>query len=274
MLTRILNYIREFCSLQPPKGASQNHWKSGFTLVELMVVIIIVNLLSGVAIPQVSGLIEKTREKLDLLKLYYLRDALNRALYEDDVHNIQEGEHGTCKSVNGKTLDGYLADSKGVALFIIQRSSYMPVNYQGTQGQTKTNNMCGLTFTDGYWNTALKEAGFGAVADIIKDRANNDNINEKSTTYNSEKNKANSSWWRTWPKEPIFQSKFLNYDGTQTTASNVGIVLKIMWSGRNPDSHSLEVFFAFDSGDYETALRSRYGTCFSTLGDAGCKNTK
>ena len=68
MLTKVLNNI------------PQNNRKAGFTIIELMVVIIIVNLLSGVAIPKLTELIERTRERVDLLKFYYLRDALNRAL--------------------------------------------------------------------------------------------------------------------------------------------------------------------------------------------------
>ena len=279
MLTKILNNIREFCSLQTPKGASPNRWKGGFTLVELMVVIIIINLLSGVAIPKVTDLIEKTREKIDLMKLYYLRDALNRALYEDNVTNVKAGDnlssYNACKNVDATTLENNLKSDKGVALFIIQRSSSMPVNYQGTHSKAQSNNMCGLMFNDGYWYTAFKEAGFGAVADIIRDRAsagNDVNVSTTSKTYTAVPNSMKSSWWRTYPTNPIFISKFMGSDPTERTESNTSIVLRVRWSGGNPDSHSLEVFFTYDKGNYQSALRSRLGTCFSTIGEAGCQN--
>ena len=152
--------------------------KAGFTLVELMVVIIIVNLLSGVVIPKCTDLIEKSRERIDIMKLYELRNALNRALYEDSYDNIEEGTYGSCGKVSKEGLEQGLKE--GLALFIIQRSSYMPANYQGVHSSAKTNNMCGLLFSGGFWSDALKDAGFGAVADIIQDRANGDKINKNS----------------------------------------------------------------------------------------------
>lgn len=280
MLTRILNNFREFCSLKVPQGASQNKWKGGFTLVELMVVIIIINLLSGVAIPKCTDLIEKTREKIDLMKMYYLRDALNRALYEDVVTNVTAVEglnnYNACKNVNGTDLETKLKSTTGLALFIIQRSSSMPVNYQGTHSKAQSNNMCGLMFSNGFWNTAFKDAGFGAVADIIRDRAsagNDQNVTTTSKTYTAVPNSMHTSWWRTYPTNPIFISKFMTSDPTERSESNTSIVLKVRWAGGNPDSHSLELFFTYDSGDYQSALRSRLGTCFSTIGEAGCKNT-
>ena len=42
----------------------------------------IMGFLATVAVPKFFGVAEKTREKADLMKLYYLRDALNRALIE------------------------------------------------------------------------------------------------------------------------------------------------------------------------------------------------
>lgn len=261
MLTKILKRLCEFCSLQAPKGAPQNRWKGGFTIVELMVVIIIVNLLSGIAVPKLTDMIEKTKEKMDVMKLYILRDALNRALYEDQYDNIQVGTYGSCGAVSKDKLDTAL--KYGMGLFIIQRSSYMPVNYQGVHSSANTNNMCGLMISGGFWNTALKEAGFGAVADIITDRANGDRINTKSSTYTAEKNAMNNSWWRTYPTQPIFVSNFLKHDATQITASNTAIVLYVKWAGGNPKSHSLEVYFG-TNGKNVKGLTSRLGTCFST----------
>ena len=57
--------------------------KKGITLMELMVVIAIMGVLSTVAMPKFFGFGEKTREKIDLLKLYDLRNAINIALVED-----------------------------------------------------------------------------------------------------------------------------------------------------------------------------------------------
>ncbi|WP_405338191.1 type II secretion system protein [Fibrobacter sp.] len=250
MLTKVLN------------SATRNNRKAGFTLVELMVVIIIVNLLSGVAVPKLTDMIERTRQRLDVMKLYYLRDALNRALYEGEYDDINEGTYGSCGNVSKAQLDSGL--KYGLGLFIIQRSSYMPANYQGVHSSAKTNNMCGLLFSGGFWSDALKDAGFGAVADIIKDRANGDKINTNSKTYTAQKNDMNNSWWRTYPTQPIFVSNYLKNDPTQVTASNASIVLYVKWAGGNPQSHSLEVYFATDSKNGK-GLVSKQGTCFSTL---------
>ena len=62
--------------------------KRGITLMELMVVIAIMGILSTVAMPKLLGFDERAREKIDLMKLYDLRNALNLALIEDDVVGV------------------------------------------------------------------------------------------------------------------------------------------------------------------------------------------
>ena len=267
MLTEILNRIVEFCSLKAPEGAARNKWKGGFTIVELMVVVIIVNLLSGVAIPKCTDLIEKTREKIDLMKLYYLRDSLNRALYEGeyDSNTLSSSKSGytACKDVSKASLDNGL--KTGVGLFIIQRSKTMPANYQGVHNLANTNNMCGLIISEGFWNSAFKEAGFGAIADIIDARASagkDANVKQDASTYTAEKNSINNSWWRTYPTKPIFISYFMNHNPTAVDASNPSIVLYAKWTGGNEKSHSLDIYFG--EGKNTKGIVSRLGTCFST----------
>lgn len=280
MLTKVLNNIREFCSLQPPKGASKNHWKGGFTLVELMVVIIIVNLLSGVAIPKCTDLIEKSRERIDLLKLYHLRDALDRAMYENDALNVPEGNHGNCNNVSSANLNKYLESDLGVGLFIIEFHNTAEPNYQGIHNQSKTQNMCGLMYDGGIWSSALRDAGFGAVADIVKDRANGNKFDRDSKTYSMSKlnvksgKDAGKQWDRTYPTVPIFKSKILNGTDPKVVNDSQGrLVMKARWAGGNSQSHSIEIFFAGDKCGSNGALRSRLGTCFSTRGDAGCSES-
>ncbi len=280
MVIKILKRITDFCSLKAPEGTTRNNRKAGFTIIELMVVIIIINLLSGVAIPKVTDLIEKSREKTDLLKLYYLRDALERAMYENDALNVSEGNHGNCKNVSSTTLSNYLESDLGVGLFIIEFHNTAEPNYQGTHGKAQTQNMCGLMYDGGIWTSAMREAGFGAVADIVQDRANGNSFNRKSKTYSMSKleffksNGQKESWDRTYPTNPIFKSKILSGKDSKVVDNKQGrLVMKARWAGGNSQSHSIEIFFAGDGCGSNGALLSRLGTCFSTRGDAGCSES-
>lgn len=277
MLTKVLNKIREFCSLQAPKGASLNRWKGGFTLVELMVVIIIVNLLSGVAIPKCTDLIEKSRERVDLLKFYYLRDALDRALYEDDALRI-DGTAKCGKSQNStNNLSDWLATEQGVSLFIIELHEKFRANYQGEHWRTGDNhNMCGLLSSEGFWSQAFRDAGFGAVADIIIARADNDKFSQHPGDYVTESvTHGTETWTRSYPKTPLFNSRVLNNDPNSEKTGNNGqnrYSMKVRWTNCDPESHSLDVFLT--KNGTTNVLTSRLGTVFSTATNMTCPAKK
>lgn len=274
MLTKILKKNGMFRSL---KAASQNKWKGGFTLVELMIVIIIVNLLSGVAIPKITNLIEKTRQNIDVMQLYYLRDALNRAMYEGEMTNdgnVADNKAG-CQEVSTEKMNSYLKSTKGMLLYVVEQNSVWPANYQGAGKGAGTNNMCGLLVAGGFWRSAFQDAGFGAIADIVYARAkSNSNGNDipQYQTSSFTAYKMSNGWWRTYPTKPLFISRFMNNDGSLGT-NQTRFAMKMQWHGMNEKSRSLEVFFGEHDKDWDQALLSRQGVCFSTYGHVGCKRS-
>ena len=246
MLSGILKKLGELCSLKAPQRASRNKWKSGFTIIELMVVIVIINVLSGVAVPQLTDYIEKTRQRIDLMKLYYLRDALNRALYEGDVQNIDEKATCSGRQNSKDKLSKWLASKDGVTLFIIELHDVLPANYQpDNKNRIKDDqNMCGLLTSNGFWSDALRDAGFDAIANILIDRQTGKYRDDKGyTAYQVKIN--NQNWWRTFPTQPLFVSRAMNGD---PNAAKTGVGgqnrynFKIRWTNGNEQSHSLEVF--------------------------------
>lgn len=251
-----------------------NHWKSGFTIIELMVVIIIINVLSGVAVPKLTDYIEKTKQRIDLMKLYYLRDALNRAMYEGDVFDIDESQ--TCDGVknNKEKLSQWLATDSGVTLFIMELHNELEANFQAKNNNrfTDVQNMCGVLSGGGFWADAFKDAGFGAIADILyaRDHTSGGKI-QSGATYDAYQVKINNqNWWRTHPREPLFISRALNGDpNAPLTASKIGgqnrYKFKTRWANGNAKTHSLEVFIQNAQGtNNKKPFTTRQGVCFST----------
>ena len=149
--------------------------KRGITLMELMVVIAIMGVLSSVAMPKLFGFGEKAREKIDLMKLYDLRNAINIALIEDseamsNYSPVQSQNDSTRNSFITKLHNG-LSSNGGAALFVIELRSDLSINVQGKHWKANnTYNVCEMVGTDGTFYSALKTANFDGVADIIAAR--------------------------------------------------------------------------------------------------------
>lgn len=247
--------------------------KNGFTLIEVMIVIVIMGLLAAIAVPKIYGIIERSRENIDRLKLFYLRDALNRALVEnaDALNNYTLVQPQKAGDVANKLGEGGL-DAKlvtGVPLFIIELDNGLAVNVSGTHSEAKT--ICELIGTGGTLFDALKEGGFGDVAEIVKERLLHDNNVNKNSPYYSVSSYTNSrgTWNRTSPKHPFFFSRALN----EAEQGKTRLTMNIQWSGGRKESQSVEVYLVPAGKAWNESYYTSHGVCFSTYGPAGCSNS-
>ena len=218
--------------------------------MELMVVIAIMGVLSAVAMPKFFGFGEKTREKIDLLKLYDLRNAINIALIEDSdalahytpVKNLNDDQK---KNLLTKLSNGLSSDG-GATLFVIELHNGLSINVQGSHGSANnTNNICEMIGSSGTWYMALKD----------------------SYTSKSYINSRKQTDYRTAPKKPLFQSKALNIGKIN---DNERYTVSVRWTDPLSPGYSVEVYLLPHGKTWESAYMTDNGTCFSTYGNKGC----
>jgi len=269
----------------------QNKCKHGFTLIEVMVVIIIMGFLAGILVPIALGAIERSRENIDRMKLFYLREALNRALVEneDALFNSAFVTSGDKAAGNLSKLKTKLASEAGVDLFVIEMRPDLPTNVQNNHPSINSGSeMSKLVGSGGTWYDALKESGFVGVADILNARNNGGNLTKDGDTYYAFSYKSGSStYYRTYPKEPMFISRELNNGKSSGLGgitsqggnnTNYRLTMNFQWNGMDENSRTVEVALVPAGGKMMTkggtggALLTEHGVCFSTYGPKGCED--
>ncbi len=249
--------------------------KRGITLMELMVVIAIMGILSTVAMPKLFGFGEKAREKIDLMKLYDLRNALNLALIEDNAAmEVYDPVTGVDRDAFSKKLNYALSTNTGAALFVIELHKNTSINVQGKHRTLPANvNICEMIGDAGTFYNALRDANFEGVAEIIAERLNkNDSKIEGNDVFTTKKytTSTKQDLYRMAPVRKLFQSQALNVGKID---DNTRYTLSLRWSDPD-DPYSVEVYLLPSGKDWQSAYKSDYGTCFSTYGRKGCKNSK
>ena len=150
----------------------------------------------------------------------------------------------------------------------------LSINVQGSHNSANnTYNVSEMIGDGGTFYTALKDANFDGVADIIADRIKGlGNYKNGGDTYTSIPwQKGSTTYYRTAPKRTLFQSKALNAGKIN---DNTRYTLSIRWSDPDNPGYSVEVFIIPDKGEWNTAYMSDFGTCFSTYGRKGCAKRK
>lgn len=271
--------------------------KHGFTLIEIMVVIVVLGVLAGVGAPKLIGYSEKVKEKADMMKLYYLRDALNRALLESEVALYQSDfvTKGDKAEDNLKKLKDKLASEAGVDLFIIEMRPDMANNIQHNHSSINNGSeMSKIIGSSGVWYDALRDSGFEGVADIValRNGTRKGKLDQDGDTYYaySYTDAAGKTQYRTTPKSPIFMSKLLNRGKNDelnnitsqgSNKTNYRLTMSFQWTNGEESNHSVEVALLpakakmrKKSNKKGGALFSDNGVCFSTYGPIGCADYK
>lgn len=216
--------------------------KRGFTIIELMVVIVIINLLSGVALPQLTGYIERTKEKMDLMKLFYIKNAFERGLYELEATN--GNAVSSAQSLSGFTGDGgdksiqrQLSDKRGMSLLCLGLNS--DINKDGF-ARYWVGDLHPSLYANDFYKDVLSAAGFGVFASKFSHC---------------------SGRCDTWIP-PIFLSKALKAKGKYNSDQHIKVKWTKFTSDHKPLSRDVVVWIGDGGGG--TILTGWQGTEFVT----------
>ncbi len=217
--------------------------KRGFTIIELMVVIVIINLLSGVALPQLTGYIERTKERIDMMSLFNIKNAFERGLYElEGAGNsaITSQEMHTASGIGGPNspaaiAETYLKQKRGIILIEINLNKCLD---KDGRNEFKIGTPLVDSYRKGsFYYDILESAGFARIADGLV-------ANNGSPTIQT----------------PIFKSKSLSNCIRGGGVTDRTTHLRVRWTKGNANSKSVVVWVGGE-GNY---LTGKMGTQFTT----------
>lgn len=218
--------------------------RRGFTLIEIMVVIVIMGILAAVAVPNLFGAVERSKEKADLQYLFYIKKAFERNYVENEASDgsaTTSESMSTATGIGGKnqpsaTAETYLKQARGVVLFqlginkglSIQKLNYgYQVYYIGTP--------LNASYKSGFYREVMNEAGFSKIAEAF---GNNKEV------------------WL----PPYFKCRSLLYKKSLGGVVDKDVHVRVRW--KNGDASTKEAVVWI--GGEGTALQGLQGTVFAT----------
>jgi len=124
------------------KWKEKSHSQSGFTLVEVLMVVVILAMLSAIAIPKVSASSDTARKNADVATAHQVKAALDRYQVENGIYpkpaQLTDDDNGTITStvlipkyigkLDVNTTQQQAEDKKGFAVAALETDGTIPAD--------------------------------------------------------------------------------------------------------------------------------------------------
>lgn len=124
------------------KWKEKSHSQSGFTLVEVLMVVVILAMLSAIAIPKVSASSDTARKNADIATAHQVKAALDRYQVENGIYpkpaQLTDDDNGTVTStvlipkyigkLDVNTTQQQAEDKKGFAVAALETDGTIPAD--------------------------------------------------------------------------------------------------------------------------------------------------